>query len=339
VPNAFDSVTVQHVSGKASKVSFRAYEQGKKKFMGSRHDHVWPDEEPPQDIWSQMLRSTFSTNGDIAATFTPEEGVTEIVYNFLENLKKGQAVIHAGWDDAPHMDAERRARFLEQIPAHERDMRSKGIPVMGSGVIFPVTDEDLEIESFPIPKHWPKVCGIDFGWEHPFAAVWLAHDRESDKVYVYDCYRESHTKIPVAASRVKGNGSWIPCMWPHDGLVHDKASGRPLADLYRAEGVNMHHEQFSNPPAPGQKEGQGGQGVEVGLMAMLEAMEENRFYVFEHCREWFEEKRIYHRKDGKVVKLRDDLMSATRYAFQMLRHADVNLPRSKPKVKRGLKNW
>ena len=30
---------------------------------------------------------------------------------------------------------------------------------------------------------------------------------------------------------------------------------------------------------------------------------------------------MYHRKEGKVVALRDDLMSATRYAFQSQRHA------------------
>jgi hypothetical protein len=31
--------------------------------------------------------------------------------------------------------------------------------------------------------------------------------------------------------------------------------------------------------------------------------------------------RLYHRKDGKVVKEHDDLLSATRYAIMMLRHA------------------
>jgi hypothetical protein len=35
VPNAYDTVLVQHKSGGWSKASFRAYEQGPKKFMGS----------------------------------------------------------------------------------------------------------------------------------------------------------------------------------------------------------------------------------------------------------------------------------------------------------------
>lgn len=340
VPNAFDSVMIKHISGGWSKISFRAYEQGKKKFMGSRHHHVWADEEPPQDIWSQMLRSTFSTDGDIAATFTPEEGVTEVVYSFLSDIKKGQAVIQAGWDDAPHMTKDRREQFLAQIPEFERDMRTKGIPVMGSGLIFPINDEQITCEPFPIPRHFARICGIDFGWEHPFAAVWMAHDRDTNTVYVYDIYRESRALIPVSSARIKGGGSWIPCVWPHDGLHHDKQSGKTLADLYREQGVNMLPHEFTNPPAPGQKEGQGGQGVEAGLMAMFDCMSQGRFKVFSTLSDWFKEKGIYHRKDGKVVKLRDDLMSATRYAFQSLRHAQHSIPTaSKTKVRQGLSNW
>ncbi len=32
---------------------------------------------------------------------------------------------------------------------------------------------------------------------------------------------------------------------------------------------------------------------------------------------------MYHRKDGKIVKLMDDLMSATRYAVMMERYASA----------------
>jgi hypothetical protein len=45
--------------------------------------------------------------------------------------------------------------------------------------------------------------------------------------------------------------------------------------------------------------------------------------VFAHLAEWFEEFRLYHRKDGKIVKEADDLISATRYGVMTLRHAQV----------------
>jgi len=51
-----------------------------------------------------------------------------------------------------------------------------------------------------------------------------------------------------------------------------------------------------------------------------------------HLTEWFEEFRLYHRKDGKVVKEMDDLMSATRYALMMIRFADTPpLPSFRPR--------
>ena len=61
--------------------------------------------------------------------------------------------------------------------------------------------------------------------------------------------------------------------------------------------------------------------VEAGLMKMLTMMQAGRFKVFKYLNDWFEEFRLYHRKDGKVVKEGDDLMAATRYAVMMLRYA------------------
>jgi Terminase RNaseH-like domain len=56
------------------------------------------------------------------------------------------------------------------------------------------------------------------------------------------------------------------------------------------------------------------------------ALESGRFKVFKHLTDWWNEFRLYHRKDGRVHKEGDDLMSATRYAVMMLRYARTNLP-------------
>ncbi|HYV68510.1 MAG TPA: hypothetical protein VE970_00215 [Pseudolabrys sp.] len=69
--------------------------------------------------------------------------------------------------------------------------------------------------------------------------------------------------------------------------------------------------------------GQKSVSVEAGLMDMLNRMQSGRFKVFKHLNDWWEEFRLYHRKDGKVVKEGDDLMCATRYALMMLRHASI----------------
>lgn len=341
VPNAYSAVLVKHVSGGISKVSFRAYEQGYEKHMGIKFDLGWLDEEPPGDVFSQYNRAILATRGILLLTFTPEQGVTEVVSHFLHDIKPGEVLYRATWDDAPHFaDPVYRQRALERFPAHEREMRAKGVPFMGSGLVFPVTEESITCSPFELPKHWPRICGMDFGYDHPFAAAWIAWDRDADVVYVYDGYRESKATPPIHAAAVKSRGDWIPAVWPHDGLQHDKGSGIPLADQYRDLGVNMLREKFSNPPAPGQKEGQGGQGVEVGVMEMLTRMETGRLKVFSNVQELLEEIRIYHRKDGKLVKLRDDLISAARYACQSLRFAETQTLRLRPQViVQGISNW
>ena len=57
---------------------------------------------------------------------------------------------------------------------------------------------------------------------------------------------------------------------------------------------------------------------------MLVRMESGRFKAFKHLNDWFEEFRLYHRKDGKAHKEGDDLMAATRYAVMMLRFAQTS---------------
>lgn len=341
VPNALTAVMVKHVSGGWSKIRFMAYEQGPKPFMGIRFDVGWLDEEPPLEVWTQFIRGTISRKDyTLYLTYTPENGVTEVVDGFMNHLKAGQALVTATWDDAPHMTKQRQEEILAQLPAFERDMRSRGIPLMGSGLIFPIEDEKIMCDPFEIPPHWPRICGIDFGWDHPFAAVWIAWDRDTDTVYIYDTYRESKALPPIHASTIKHRGYWIPIVWPHDGLAADKSSGIPLAQQYRAEGLQLLPNKFSNPPGPGQKEGQGGNGVEAGLFDMLTRMEEGRFKVFSNQPDWFEEKRQYHRKDGQVVKLRDDLMAASRYAVMSLRFASLKpRPRVSQNTYQGITNW
>ena len=70
-------------------------------------------------------------------------------------------------------------------------------------------------------------------------------------------------------------------------------------------------------------------------MEMLDRMQTGRLKVFAHLHDWWEEFRLYHRKDGKVVKEFEDLMSATRYALMMLRFATTKPRIHERKAPRG----
>jgi hypothetical protein len=96
--------------------------------------------------------------------------------------------------------------------------------------------------------------------------------------------------------------------------------------------VNMLKDKASHPPQPGEPEGSGGNGVEAGIMELLDRMQTGRFKVFNHLEDFFQEYRLYHRKDGKIVKVFDDILSAVRYASMMLRFAKVNTPKRSANV-------
>ena len=233
-----------------------------------------------------------------------------------------KALIMAGWDDVPHISEAEKAELLASIPPHMREARTRGIPTLGSGRVFPVAESEIRVDPFPLSDHWPRIAGIDFGWDHYSAVVWAACDRDKDVIYLYDSLRLSEMTPRDIAPQVLGRGPWVPVAWPHDGLQHDKGSGIQLAEQYRRAGLNMLHEmaQF---PETGDEQGQKVSRVslEAGVMALLQRMQSGRLKVFSTMTDWFEEFRLYHREDGKIVKLDDDLMSATRYALMMLRYA------------------
>lgn len=319
VSGALDSVTVRHVSGGVSTVLFKAYEQGRGKWQANTVDFVWFDEEPPEDVYLEGITRTNATGGSIAVTFTPLKGMSTVVARFImpgeDEGAKYRTVTTMTIDDADHYSAEERARIIASYPAHEREARTKGIPSLGSGRIFPVSEESITVAPFEIPKHWVRIGGLDFGWDHPFGAVEIAWDRDADIIFVTKEYREREATPLIHSGALKPWGSWLPWAWPHDGLQHDKGSGEQLAAQYRGHGLNMLPERATFDD--------GTNGVEAGIADMLDRMQTGRWKVFSTCTNWFEEFRLYHRKDGKIVKERDDVISASRYALMMKRFAEI----------------
>ncbi|WP_042776625.1 terminase large subunit domain-containing protein [Sinorhizobium fredii] len=319
VSGALDSVTVRHVSGGSSTLLFKAYDQGRGKWQANTVDYVWFDEEPPEDVYFEGITRTNATRGSIAVTFTPLKGMSTVVARFLmPGEDPGAAyrtVTTMTIDDAEHYTAEQRKQIIDSYPAHEREARTKGVPSLGSGRIFPVSEESIRVDPFDIPKHWVQIGGLDFGWDHPFGATGCAWDRDADVFYVTKVYREREATPIIHSAALKPWGAWLPWAWPHDGLQHDKGSGEQLAQQYKAQGLSMLPERATFDD--------GTNGVEAGLSDMLQRMQTGRFKVFSTCGEWFEEFRLYHRKDGKVVKERDDVISASRYALMMKRFAKV----------------
>jgi hypothetical protein len=235
-------------------------------------------------------------------------------------------------DDAGHYSAEQRAAIVATYPAHERKARAEGIPMLGSGRVFPVDEELLRVTAFEVPESWVQIGGLDFGWDHPTAACRLAWDKDTDTIYVTASYGVREATPLIHAAALKAWGDWLPWAWPHDGLQHDKGSGEALAEQYRRQGLRLLAERATHDD--------GSSGLEAGVTEMLERMQTGRWKVFAHLEDWFAEFRLYHRKDGLIVKQHDDRLSAARYAMMMKRFACT---KPKPRVARrghvGAGSW
>jgi len=324
IADSIDTVYIRHASGGISRLYFKSYEKGRSKLQGETIDFAALDEEPPLDIYTEVLTRTNATKGIVWITFTPLLGMSLVVKRFLTEKSPDRNVTRMTIRDVGHYTQEEIERIEASYPAHERKARANGEPVLGSGQVFPVMEELITCAPFALPDSWPRICGIDFGWDHPTALVWLAWDRDKDIIYVYDAQRMRQQTPKQIAPTIIARGDWVPVAWPHDGLQTDKGSGVQLAENYRGEGVFMLHERAQYPET-GDEDGAkvSRSSVEAGILDMLTMMQEGKFKVFSNLNEWFEEFRLYHRKDGKIVKLEDDLMSATRYARMMLRYAAV----------------
>ncbi len=314
IADAIDMVKVRHVSGGVSIVGFKSYSSGREKFQGETLDWIWFDEEPPPDIYTEGLTRTNVASGPSWMTFTPLKGVSEVVRRFLLEESEDRHITTMTIEDALHYSDEQRRQIIASYPAHEVEARTKGIPVLGSGRIFPIPDEQVATDLSTFPSHWPRLGGMDFGYDHPFAAIEMVWDRDSDTVYVTKAYRNRQGTPILHAAALRSWGESLPWSWPRDGRRETlEGAGIALARQYTDQKLNMLHEhaQFED----------GSVSVEAGLMDMLDRMQTGRFKVCRHLNEWFEEFRLYHREDGKVVKEHDDLMAATRYALMMLRYA------------------
>ena len=319
--NAMRSVYVSHESGGESCIQFWSYSQGQHAIMGDIVDWFHIDEEPrDQNIRTQVLTRTI--NGDKhrggrgVYTFTPENGRTELVVKFMDDPSLSQSFMQKGWEDAPHITTEKSERLLEQYPEHQRDMRSKGTPMLGHGRIYDLSDDFVLCDMPDIQPHWFVINGMDFGWDHPQAHVQLIEDRDNEMFYITKAYKARKVSANDAWGAVKPWAENIPAAWPHDGLQNEKGRDDAVQQKvhYERAGFKMLNAHATWP--------EGGNSVESGIYEMSDLMRKGKFKIVRGLPDIMDEFRQYHRDDkGKIVKANDDILDAVRYSFMMRRFA------------------
>lgn len=326
INGAVDTVLIRHSSGGTSTLQFKSYERGREKWQGASCEVIWFDEEPPLDIYSEGLARIAARKGIVFLTATPLLGLSGVQSRFFNETHEDRGLVRMEMGDALHISEAERERIESGYLDHERDARVRGLPMLGSGRIFPVAESAISVPAFTIPSHWARIAAMDFGWDHPTTCAWLAWDRDSDTVYLTDTYKASKETVAVHAAAIKSRGD-VPTAWPHDGMQADRSSGDPIATLYRKLGVKMLPERATF--------ADGSNSVEAGILDMLDRMETGRFKVFGHLQEFWDEFRQYHRVEGRILKERDDVISAVRYAIMSLRHARTSNHFGRPRVQQA----
>jgi phage terminase large subunit-like protein len=305
---AVDFVVVRNKFGGESRLAFKSYEQGRKAFQGTEKHVVWLDEESEDGIRSECVMRLMTTQGLLIETFTPLRGLTPIVLKYLGDdaqipdnrvgRRDDRAMVMAGWDDVPHLSANDKARMLAEAEVHLREARSKGVPSIGSGAIFPVLESEIVVDDFEIPRHWPRAYGLDVGWKCT-AAVFGALDREADIAYLYSLHYQGQQEPSSHVAGIHARGKWIPGTIDPAARGRSQKDGEQLLVVYTDLGLNLI-------PADNSRES--------GLFAVHQRLATGRLKVFKSLKPWLAEYRIYHRDEkGQIVKEKDHAMDATRY--------------------------
>jgi len=297
-------------------------------------DVIWLDEECPENIYNECLIRTMTTDGHVFVTFTPLKGLTPLVVKFyskaellggapglagvqtedaggedgyearLMNRKNvAKAIINAGWDDAPWLSEDARRRMLDDTLPHLRDARSKGIPAMGSGNIYPIAIDSILCDPFQIPDYYERLYALDVGWNRT-ACLWAARNPDTDVIYIYDEYYASRQEPDIHASNIKGKGTWIP------GVIDPAARGRSQID---GKQLFSMYQQLLDNLLPAKNE------VESGIQTTYNRLGTGKLLVFRNLQN-FQKEYILYRRDlnGRIIKDNDHLMDCLRYIVNNL---------------------
>ncbi len=318
----YDTVHVRHASGGVSALTFKTYGEGRKGFQAATLHWFWADEEPDEDIYFEGLTRLATTQGHSVLTCTPLKGRTTLIRRLLDEEAAGRGVVRMGIYDAGHFTKEQADAEIVRYQPHERDARAYGIPQMGEGRVFMTEEAALRTPRIPVPPHWPKLWGMDFGGQgersHPWAAALIAIDRDNDIIFLVSCLRmRSMTKLQhiPAVRRIAAN---VPVAWPHDG--NEKREGQTIAQQYREPLPGM----------PGLLMLPTQSKLTESVISKCESVHElddrcqtGRFLVFDTPENaaFFDEYRQYHQEANKLVGIDDDVISAVFKTLMMKRAA------------------
>jgi hypothetical protein len=191
-------------------VEFKAYEQGRKAFEGRAIDAFYGDEQCKSDseaIWTEIQARLMDKNGFSAQSMTPiiPQGWLQ---ERIDGLPETDDVFYADLNDnrrsrGGYIADEEIDQMISQWPAEVQETRVKGRFAAFAGAVYKTFDRKIHvIEPFEIPQDWARYRAIDWGFNNPFACLWLARDPDR-RWYVYAEHYQARETLAYQAERIK----------------------------------------------------------------------------------------------------------------------------------------
>lgn len=326
-----DTITITREDGGRAVIRLKTGEMERRAWQGEAVDCAWLDEDFGDDsVYGEVLARLTTTMGITMVTMTPMLGTTPIRRRFKEG-HPGTAEILMGLDDAlvsngGHIDDAAVPAIMARYKASERQTRLYGADMQGQGAVFETPVEQIKRQFDPreFPDGWRWLWAVDFRHSgnasggHPFAAVLGCHSAsDGDVIHIVDAFR-MHGYPAMHAERIKRNRDYAraPVAWPHDGgRGASVLAGGTIAQEYRKLELHMLSEHATFPG--------GGFNFEAGISEMENRFAAGRLVVRANLTEFFDEYQGYHRVNGNVNKIDDDILSATRVLCMAIRHAQT----------------
>ncbi len=333
ISNFVDTAIMRRDIGARAAIRLKTYEMGRSAFEVEPVDVIWLDEdvkgEQNEGIYGECQARLTTTRGRIMVTMTPVLGLTPIRRRFKQRLAGTNEVLMT-IDDAlvsngGHIPDEDVPRLMGQYKTEsERQTRLYGADKQGEGAVFetPVSEIKHSKDPATFPGYWPWLWALDFRHSgsassgHPFAAVLACYDRDENIIYVVHAVRMLGLAVQHVAAIKESPMRAAPVAWPHDGGRGGSiVSGETVAGTYKKLGLNMRpsHATFRD----------GGFNFEAGIADMEHRFANGKLKISAHLSEVFDEYQGYHRINGLVNKIDDDLLSAIRVLCMDIRFAQT----------------
>jgi len=325
------AIEIWHASGGKSKLFFSNYTQQVRHLQGFELDLVVLDEQPPDEIFSELVTRTAQRSGQVMCSFTPLKGMSGLVRKFWDKIE-GYTHVRVGWDDVPidnewgevfFSKAEREQLSRDYMP-WERECRINGIPLVGKGVVFPMlkwpTYKGIDVDLKSNDK-MERLISFDLGINvDPTVISFFFRDPVEEIIYLHKqiTIPQGETPDEYVHYLLDKDSKGVPIALPHDAAqpgrytLTEQSVREVFEDTYR---LNVIAGAILNPV---NDQGKVTNHKAYGINIMRMGMERQTFMINESCVSFLDEARNYAIDDSGRFTDPDDHIDSARIGILAL---------------------